>query len=228
MQKEKEIIEYLVKNGDGELPQCNLVFRTICSAPEEERAKLLEWFIIYSMMTEGNSSLNLSEDEETGDPSRLKEMCGRRIGNMIRSLNKLNLAEDDFYRKLWNYISDPQLFSSGTEQSAAMYACINGSGLPYFRMDENCAPDISGTEYESLYDSIGIKEVCKMRCIAERRFSHVSKQAEQLLRMIERQPSAERKIVMMAELINYYRENSLLSIMDLDIEDLEDDDNEEA
>lgn len=224
MRKEKEVIEYLVKNGDGELAMCRLVYRTICSAPDEERPELLEWFIIYSMMTKGNSSLKFAEDESAMD-AKFMTHCGMKTFAIIKRLDKLELSEKEFYQRLWDYIVDPDYFSTGDEQSAALHACINGSRLPYFKLDKRWSADISGAKYENIYDSIGVKEVCKMQCIIEHHFDAISEQAAQLLHMIENQPSKERKIVMIAEMINYYKENPFLSLMDVDIGDLDDEDN---
>lgn len=226
MQKEKELLRYLVENGDGELTQCELVFHIICSADKKEQPQLLEWFVIYNMMAKRACAITFDSCIQEVEAARIKSSYSRLVGRIINALLKSNPTEHEFYQRLWPYIIKLNCNADAHERGGVIYACANDPRLPYFKTHKSAGAEISRVKYEGVRNRIGIKEICKLLRIADARFELLSEQAAQLLALIEQQPSKERRIVMMAELIDHYKENSMDSLLSIPI-DIDDDDEED-
>ena len=120
------------------------------------------------------------------------------IKKIIENLVKENVAEEEFYSKIWSLISDDSLLATETEKMCAVILLFLDSRIPYFQMGQ--ALQMDNKKYQKISKSIN-SEVSKALFVLNRGYSQYTEVASQLYKIINEIDSDEKRIVLLAKII---------------------------
>lgn len=100
MTRNEEKIKELCSSASADINLCRVAYTVIDNAPEEEKATLLEAFIIGYRNTPTNHSLDLPCFMDDKKKDLMLKKYGRQVDKRMMALQNMELPEKDFYDKL--------------------------------------------------------------------------------------------------------------------------------
>lgn len=213
MTRNEEKIKELCSTASADVHLCRVAYTVIDNAPEEEKASLLEAFIIGYKSTPTDHSLVLPRFMDIMECERIRHKYGRQVDKRMMALQNMELSEKEFYDKLWRYISTTQFLPNFEARVVALFNCAIDKRLPYFTIDRSSALTMEQEEYETLLASIGEKNLGRMEYILQADFHQKSEQASLIVKMMDSLESFEERTVFLARLISHFHTERLKDLM---------------
>ena len=251
MTRNEEKIKELCFRASADIHLCRVAYTVIDNAPEEEKPTLLEAFIIGYRNSPDNHSLELPHFMDNKRKDLLLKKYGHRVDDKMIALQNMDLPKKDFYAKLWKYLSTTPFLSTMEARVIGLYNCVIDKRLPYYAINRRAALSMEQEDFEALIDSIGEEKLGRMEFILNADFNQKTEQASLLVAMMDSLKTFEERTVFLARVIAHFKaELHRMELRDLarmlegrnaprfpfdediftglDLEDLFDDDDEDA
>lgn len=215
MTRNEEKIHDLCSKADADINLCRVAYTVIDNAPKEERAALLEAFVVGYSNTPTDHSVDLPHFMDHDEQERIRQKYGRQVDKRMVALQKMGLSEKEFYDKLWNYLSSTPFLPNFEARVVALYNCVIDKRLPYFAIDRRSALSMEQDEFVSLLASIGEKTFDRMEYILNADFDQKTEQASLIVSMMDSLKSFEERTVFLARLISHFKTERLRDLMSM-------------
>lgn len=138
-----------------------------------------------------------SEDEYKKTTSSIQPIIKKIIDNMINE----SVTEDEFYSRLWEFISGDSLFPSELEKICSIVALVLEPRIPYYELGQ--ALQMDNDKYQEVSDSIDT-EISRALFVLRCGYSQNTQVASQLYKIMKEIDDEEKRIVLLANVIGYF------------------------
>ena len=166
---------------------------------EESRPTLLKTYLEELKKIESDKTMELPpwmDDSEEGWKLRCK--YGPKMDCELSRLVSKNLPEEEFYRRLWLYISIYVNLEGFDVGVVALFRCTTLGLLPYIYLDPEKMVRMAQDEFSDIMDALYPTAVHEMRCIMYSRLEQKTERASLLLNLLDRYEGKERVVLMAA------------------------------
>ena len=185
------------------------VLRVILNAePEQDRPLLLKTYLEQTKIIKSDETMKLPPWLEGDAGLKLCIEYGRKMERELTRLVGKNLPGEEFYRRLWQYITtyiDLEGFDAGV---AALFRCTVLDLLPYVHLDESKMVRMEQEEFADLMDSMRNTSLHEMRCILKGKMEQRTERAGLMLDLLDRCEGKER-VVLMATILSENKTGAL-------------------
>lgn len=205
MTRNEEKIKELCSSASADINLCRVAYTVIDNAPEEEKPKLLEAFIIGYRNTPTNHSLDLPRFMDDKKKDLMLKKYGRQVDKRMMALQDMELPEKDFYERLWRYLSTTPFLPTFEARVVGLYNCVIDKRLPYYAINRGAALSMDQEDFESLIASIGEKNLGRMEFILNTDFDQKTEQASLIVAMMDSLKTFEERTVFLARVIAHFK-----------------------
>lgn len=205
MTRNEEKIKELCSSASADINLCRVAYTVIDNAPEEEKAALLEAFIIGYRNTPTDHSLDLPRFMNDKQKDLMLKKYGRQVDKRMMALQDMELPEKDFYDKLWRYLSTTPFLPTIEARVIGLYNCVIDKRLPYYAINRSAALSMDQENFEALIASIGEKNLSRMEFILNTDFDQKTEQASLIVAMMDSLKTFEERTVFLARVIAHYK-----------------------
>lgn len=198
-------IDEILKTATGEkINICYQIYQEIIQYRGNE-PELLCYFFENSEQIESNG-LNCVENVIENE-KRLEyiDKYGQVVDEIIECLLKKNYTKEEFYKNLWNEISENEVLSNINMQVFAIYYVWIDVRIPYFELTPGIK--MSGDEYRRIRKKI-LKEIQQARFILSIPVDQKTERASRLVALLDSLGSEEERTVLMAQILLLWQQKN--------------------
>ena len=141
MTNAKDTILELVKHSKANADLASVLYKVIEAAPKQEQVELFKTATLVFKYVPSDSDWELKKVFEPSEEATMFENAKNELSKVLYDLRKANLSEDDFNKKLWESISDKEIFKDEKERYMMMFACCANKKLPYVDISKTLKMD---------------------------------------------------------------------------------------
>ena len=205
MTRNEEKIKELCSSASADINLCRVAYTVIDNAPEEEKATLLEAFIIGYRNTPTNHSLDLPCFMDDKKKDLMLKKYGRQVDKRMMALQNMELPEKDFYDKLWRYLSTTPFLPTFEARVIGLYNCVIDKRLPYYAINRSASLSMDQEEFEAHLTSIGEKKLGRMEYILNADFDQKTEQSSLIVAMMDSLRTFEERTVFLARVSAHFK-----------------------
>ena len=198
-------IKELCSTAAADINLCRVAYSIIDNAPKEEKPALFEAFIIGYRNTPTDRSLNLPHFMDDKKKDLMLKKYGRQVDKRMLALQDMELPEEDFYRKLWDYISTTPMLPTFESRVIAFFNVVIDKRLPYYKINRSAALSMNQEDFEANLSSIGEKNLGRMEYILSASFAQKTEQASLIVSILDSLKTFEERTVFLARLIAHFK-----------------------
>lgn len=140
-----------------------------------------------------------TEDEK----EQYRDTYGKSVDGMLDALLKKGLSKEAFYQELWKSIQDNPMLEGEKEKAFAFFYIWIDVKVPYFELEPGLR--MSNEEYKEIKKEI-MEEIKRARFILSVPTKQKTERASRLVWMLENMEDERKKAVLMAQILNIYRQ----------------------
>ncbi len=199
-----EQIRRLVAHGQRNTDLCLAAYRIIEGALAAQRARLLRAFFIGFQFGAMDGSLELPGTVDAAREAALMREYGRAVDRRLYAYMDMGLSEDEFYRRLWDFISSDPLLADLEARAAALFDCAMDSRIPYVYIDPAQPISMEDGEFRERIGALGTELRARLHYCLNTRFAETTQQAAVLVDLLDALPDRVTRAVAMSEVIGHY------------------------
>lgn len=202
MSAEREKLRYVIEHSSGNIGDiCAEIYYEFLHNNSQNAPDLFRMFLELSHEAESDQTMPVKQYFSTKEYSDAFDKVRPLSMQVIENLAKENMEEIDFYRILWENISNKAFFHADVERICAILFALMAPQIPYFHLQDPISMD--NDEYKKICKIISKdyrKAVFATRCGYEQH----TEVASQLISIYESIPGDKEKLVYVARLLNYF------------------------
>lgn len=198
----KKTLMELISHAAHDLALDAEVLRLIMSTEsEDDRPTLLKTYLEQLHQIESDETIELPVwmDGEAG--WKLRCEYGGEMERELFDLVRKNLPEEEFYRRLWLYISTTIAQEGFDMGVVALFRCTVLSTLPYVYLDPAKMVEMEKDEFAEIFETLSPTAIHEMRCILSSDLDQRTEQASLMLDLLDRYEGKKRVVLMAAILM---------------------------
>lgn len=199
-----EKLNYLISHAMADINLCAYAFFVISEADSNEKAKLLEEFIIGFQQTPSDCELKLQTFMDKDELQRFRHRYGKMVDSYLEELIELSLPKPEFYTKLWNYIQNSSELTTQKLRVFALFNIVIDKRVPYFMIDRKSMLSMDNDQFTALNNQVGDEAFGELEYILKSKFNQKTEQASLVVKMLEALPEFKLKTVFIVRLIAFY------------------------
>lgn len=192
-----KLVSHCTANANLAAAVCKLVD----TAPLAEQPELFVRFLFEFRYTPTDRKCNVYE-EFAGDYE--KELVNAKVtlDEFIDKSKKLSLTENEFHRKLWEFICDCSK-NDKRKKCLLFVACSQCKELPY--VDKTKAMTMTQKEFEEEEEQIDPVYKAKIRHIANQGFDQITEDASMFLPILDKGKNEKEKAILLSLILMSFR-----------------------
>lgn len=182
-----EKIKCLMEHASADADLCIMVYRLIvASTSQEEQLEMFKFFMKNLKETDSDESLDIPSLIEIDEIVKLSRNSIKHLVDFLDELYMNQVSEEEFYMKLWDFISTDYHFNGDVAKGVAMFNCLKTKKVPYVKLDISKALRMEQEEFSDLMDDVLSSEYMdKVSQIEEFGFRQKTEKMSMLLNIIE-------------------------------------------
>ncbi|WP_296118275.1 hypothetical protein [uncultured Eubacterium sp.] len=204
MASTKEKMEHLIRHSKPDLQLAAACYKLIKHAPKDEQAVLLETFFVdYRFLPTMEEEIELPVEMEEREARMLLLKYGKMADKVMWKLQKHNPIETDYYKQLWEYVSESECFPNEKARIAVLYNYARDQHIPYFQVNRR---ESDSEELLNMAQSMGVCTIAKMRYIMNSVYLDQGNRGSLLNEMLEEFPDKKMKEAFLTCVVISYEE----------------------
>lgn len=197
-------IKCLMEHTSADADLCIMVYRLIvASTSQEEQLEMFKFFMRNLKDTNSDESLDIPSLIEIDEIVELSRNSIKHLVDFLDDLYMNQVSEDEFYKKLWEFISTDYHFNSDVAKGVAMFNCLKTKKVPYVKFDISKALRMEQEEFKALMDDVlSSKYMEKVRRVEEFGFRQKTEKMSMLLNIIESCDDERMKVLLFMVIVS--------------------------
>lgn len=203
----KKTLMELIAHAAHDLALDAEVLRLIMSTEsEDDRPALLKTYLENLEKIESDDTKNLPPWMDAAEEGwKLRRKWGSKMDRELSRLVRKNLPEEEFYRRLWLFISTYVVLEGFDVGVVALFRCTVLPTLPYVYLDPAKMVEMEQDEFAEIMEILRPTAIHEMRCILSADLDQRTERASLMLDLLDRYKGKERIVLMAAILLEPHR-----------------------
>lgn len=200
-----DIIEKLKTLDGNQMDVCYQICEVITSVKGKE-VELLRFFYENAEMIEKSGAIEVEKVFSEDDYEIYESRYGKMINGILEATLQKGLSEEEFYRTLWNEISESSVLEDKKAKVFAVFYIWIDVRIPYFKLESGIQ-----MEDEEFFEITlkRLKDIKKIRFIMSTKMEQKTERASLLIKVLDSIENEREKSVLMAQIMamsgKYYR-----------------------
>lgn len=224
MTEQQKTIHELVTHSKKDVELASILYKLIEAAPNEDQVKLFKQALLEFKYTSTDNEWQLKSifDSKQEEFTCLENARTIMEWDLLPCLRQQNLSEDDFNKRVWEYISDRKQHLNEKDQYMLMYVSLANKSLPYIRKEDLLT--MTRDEFKSSMADINPTIIAQIEHIFKQDFEQFTEEASMFIRLFDHCESEKEKAILFSIILMRFKGELMFKMLDIPHDCMDDED----